>query len=143
MNPILEALAVDCEPITLPTRDDEILKKILSDNLVTLRAQEIMVAHFALEAVRQMKPAERQALLKRIGCGPRPAHHRVTWAVEPGLQSGRPMIKGTCGRCGNSCHFTGTPAAATTTTWSHCLVGPSRIPEAFIEEYRGKYGFTA
>jgi hypothetical protein len=140
MNPIIEVLLGNT---TLPDREDEILRKILSDNLVGIRTQDLMIQHFAIAAIRGMRESERLALIKRIGCGPRPANHVANWEVEAGLHSGRPQIKGTCGRCGQSCVYTGTPDGASTITWGHCSVGPSKIPEAVIEQYRSRFGFTA
>jgi hypothetical protein len=143
MNPILEALIADCsEPYTLPV-GDEIIKKITSDTLVGIRCMELMLADYAEKAIRQMHPAERIALRKRILPPPVPRHHRANWQVKPGLNFGRPMIYGACGRCGQDCHYDGKPSAAKDVLWSHCSVGPSKIPEAIIAEYSSKFGSTS
>jgi len=127
---------------SLPCPEEELRKKILSDNLVTLRAQELMISQFASEAIRQMHPVERQALIKRISPPPKPLH-QVGWKVESGLQSGKPRIVGYCGRCGQDCHYDGKPSSAKDVVWAHCTLGPSKFPVAIIEEYSGKFGYTS
>lgn len=141
-NPIIEAFNFTIWTMP-PDSEDEIIRKVVGDNLIGLRAQELMIRFFAAEAIKGLRPVERDALLKRMGYGPRPAQHHASWIVEPGLHSGKPTIRGTCGRCGNDCLFTGTPDVARSTVWAHCTVGPSRIPEAIIEEYKGRFGFTS
>lgn len=124
---------------------DEILKKILADHLVCQRAQELMVAYFSAAAISEMHPAERAALIKR--CSPPPAPpkpvHLVSWQVSGGLISGRVHIHGACGRCGQDVNFAGNPDQAAGVVWSHCTLGPSKIPAAIIEEYKNRHGFTA
>jgi len=68
MHPIIESLGLK----ELPAPEVELLQKILNDNLITIRAQELMIEQFAAAAIRQLHPIERAALLKRISPPPKP-----------------------------------------------------------------------
>jgi hypothetical protein len=138
MHPILKALGFE----TLPGPENETLKKVLNDNLVTLRAQELMVEHFAAQAIQQMHASERANLIKKIT--PPPAHkHLVSWIVQGGIHTGKTQIVGRCGRCGGDCFFDGKPEFAPGVIWSHCLLGPSKIPESVIEEYKDRFNYVS
>ena len=134
MHPIIESLGLK----ELPTTEVELLQKILQDNLVTLRAQQLMVSHFAVAAIEQMHPVERAALIKRISPPPTPVHH-ISWTVQKATHSGQLHIHGQCGRCGQDVNFTGKPDDAPHVVWSHCTLGPSKIPASVVEEYRAKH----
>ena len=136
MNPIIAALGIE----TFQGSEEELLKKILNDNLVALRAQELMVQHWAEAAIRKMHPVERQALIKRV-VPPPPVEYKVFWRVEGGLITGKPLLMGSCGRCGQTCHFDGKPAAASSVVWPHCSLGPSKPTESAIEEYKARFNF--
>src|SRR6266576_344150 len=89
MHPIIEALGLK----ELPAPEVELLQKIFNDNLISIRAQQLMIEHFAPEAIRQLHPMERTALLKRI-LPSKPAL-TITWGITRGLHSQKPMIVGT------------------------------------------------
>jgi hypothetical protein len=135
MNPIFLHLGV--EQLSIP--EAEALKKITSDNFVTLCCQELMVEHFLEEAIRRMHPIARAALLKKISPPPKPLH-KVLWEVVGGMHSGRAHIHGQCGQCGQDVRFTGSPDQAAGVLWSHCSLGPSKITESVIQEYAPKHG---
>jgi hypothetical protein len=152
-NPILEALGIaNLLPNTaFPGLEAEVLKKILADNFLTLRCQELMIRHFAVEAIQQMHPVERAALLKRISPTPKPAT-KVIWAAEEGHASGKPILSASCEGCRQTVYFGipevkqagakyvyPTPAdvdrAIENLRWSHC--GRTDTPSVyFIERYR-------
>jgi hypothetical protein len=73
------------------------LKRIISDNLVLTRAQELANRQFIVQAVRDMHILERQRLAKHA-CGglqqQKSAH--VSWFVETGLISHRLHIRAVC-----------------------------------------------
>jgi hypothetical protein len=88
LNPILKALGLSLE--TLPGPENELLKTILKDNFVTLRSQELMVEHFAAQAIEKMHAAEKAALIKKIT--PPPSQNSVRWSVGAGMKTDRPRI---------------------------------------------------
>jgi hypothetical protein len=139
MHNIIKALKESFELKELPASEVELLQKILADNLITLRAQQLMIEHFAAEAIRQLHPVERPAFLKRISPPPKPLY-KVLWEVKGGLHTGRPHIHGACGQCGQDVNFTGDPEQAPGVVWTHCPLGPSKIPESVIQVYETKHG---
>lgn len=56
----------------LPATYDEVLHKILRDNFVTLKSQDLMVREFATRAISEMRESEVDALKKRITLALRP-----------------------------------------------------------------------
>jgi len=85
-----------------------------------------MVEHFAPEAIRQLHPIERTALLKR-SFRPKPAL-TITWGITRGLHSQKPMIVGT--RNTESMFYDGPVADASKVVW----FGQS-IPPSVIQQY--------
>ncbi len=135
---IIEALGLQ----SLPASEQEaIIKKVLADNFVRLRTNEVMLEHFAAEAIGRMHSLEFSALHKRVNPPPpvQPLHF-VQWAVEPGL-SGKPFLRGLCGRCAQDCRFDGKPEAAKKIVWAHCTLGPSKPPEEALAEYARRFGY--
>jgi hypothetical protein len=129
---ILEALGMS----EFPAPDS--LKKILKDSFVQTKITELVIEHFAAEAIATMHPVEKAALLKRIGPPPVPAG-MVLWSVQQGTYAGTVAIHGSCGRCHADTNFFGKPADAQHVIWSHCTLGPSKISEVAIEEYKRRY----
>ncbi|HEV2522707.1 MAG TPA: hypothetical protein VGT24_10040 [Candidatus Acidoferrales bacterium] len=84
MHPLIEYLGLQNAG-----RESEVLNKIFSDNLVSLRSQELMIEHFGFEAIQKMHPLERERLIKRI-CPP--VDNTVRWAVSRGIYTNRPHI---------------------------------------------------
>jgi hypothetical protein len=137
MHPILQALGLELE--NLPGPEAEILKKILNDHLVAQMSQELMIAKFAGEAISRMHPVARAALLKRISPPPKPVY-KVFWEMLGGIHSGTAHIRGICGQCKQDVIFKGHPDYAQHVVWSHCSLGPSKIPESVIQDYSTKHG---
>lgn len=137
LHPILVALLESLELKELPAPETELLQKILNDNLITIRAQQLMVEHFAPEVIRQLHPQERAPFLKRIA-PPKPVH-LVLWTVQTSMHSRLIHIHGQCGRCGQDVNFTGKPDEAPLVKWGHCTLGPSAIPPQVIAEYKSVY----
>jgi hypothetical protein len=136
MHPIIESLFGTKE---LPSLEVELLKKILNDNFVTLCAQEQMIEFFAPAAIRKMHPTARAALITRISPPPKPVY-KVFWEMIGGIHSGTPHIRGICGQCKQDVIFKGQPDYAQHVVWSHCSLGPSKIPESVIQDYETKHG---
>jgi hypothetical protein len=113
------------------SQETEILKKILSDNFMTLRAQELMVGFFAPEVIRRMNPLERGALVKRIA-PPKQERPRVTWAIDKTPVGQEWFIF--AGLPNQAVHFTGTPEQARTWKFS----GES-VPKEILDEYARVY----
>ena len=101
MNPILEVLLGNTP---LPGPEDEILKKVLNDNLVRMRAMESLISSSAFDAVKNLLPIEKQALLKRIGCAPRPVGS-AQWGWRDSLNSNDKVFLASCSVCKNSVHI--------------------------------------
>jgi hypothetical protein len=134
MHPILEALGFK----TLHEPEDKILAKVLADNRLTLRSQQLMVEHFAEAAIKLMHPLERAALLKKVSPPPM-SKTPVTWSAEVGPATGVAAIYGFCSRCKQDVAFGGLQGASKTFQWFHCVLGPSSIPAEEIENWRAFY----
>jgi len=73
------------------------LKRIISDNLVLTRAQELANRQFIVQAVRDMHILERQRLAKHACDGlQQQTFPHVQWYVETGVTSGRLHVRATC-----------------------------------------------
>lgn len=95
MHPIISALNLT----ELPAPETELLQKILNDNLISIRCQQLMIEQFAPEAIRQLHPSyERPAFLKRIGAVPKPKG-RAVWGVVYLDISNRAFVKAECALC--------------------------------------------
>jgi hypothetical protein len=139
MHPIIESVGIK----NLPGSESELVKKILNDHLVCVRAQELMVEHFAAEAIRRMNPLEHDALVKRVSPAPKVVQSTVVnWSVRK-THSGewhifctgphRDMGDGTSAPSGTM-RFTGAPDDAKTFRFMGATV-----PAEIIEEYRRNY----
>lgn len=131
---ILEALGIE----NWPAPDSE--KKLLNDALVQQRALELVFRDYAPEVIQNMHPVERAACLKRIGPLPKPTY-LVSWTVQGGTLTGTPHIFGNCGQCKQTCRFDLKPEGAKYILWTHCNLGPSKIPEAVVEQYAALFGY--
>lgn len=132
-HPLLDLLTIteqDCRKAGVT--EAQVVKAILTDNLVTLRAQELMVHQFATHVVADMGLLEKERLRKHAL--PRVAE-KIGWEVNPISQySGQPMtgIRATCG--GESEMFMGSPEKAI--EWAF---HGQKCPAHLIEEYRRGY----
>jgi hypothetical protein len=129
MNPIIEALALK----ELPAPETELLQKILNDNLITIRAQQLMIEHFAPEAIKQLHPVhERPAFLKRISPPPAAALNaptsKVTWTIARAMLSQKAQI--VAKRGAETFVFVGKPADA-----AHVVMCGEKVPPEVIAEY--------
>jgi hypothetical protein len=96
MNPLLEELLGS--NATLPDREEEILRRILNDNFLNLRAQELMVRATIPLVIEKLLPIERQALIKRIGCAPRPVG-KASWGYRDLLNDTGKFFSASCPVC--------------------------------------------
>jgi hypothetical protein len=126
MHPIIAALNLT----ELPAPEVELLQKILNDNLISIRCQQLMIEQFAPEAIRQLHPSyERPAFLKRIGAVPKPKA-RAVWGVVYVDISNRAFVKAECPLC-KQCMQYGPPEKQNRTVYdrssgepvSHRIVG--------------------
>jgi hypothetical protein len=72
--------------------------KIIADNLVNLRVQELVASERATEAVGKFHPIEKQALRRRLGLIEESTDKpRVLWGIGPHPTSGKIIITAVCG----------------------------------------------
>ena len=132
MHPILKALGVTKLPIT--HSENDILKKFHADNLVLLRAQQLMVEQFGETVAKQMHPSEREAFLKRAGAIAS-EKSRVEFNVTTLPYSGAAVIRAVFNN--TETYFNGTPDQAR--AWKF---GGECCPAHVVEEYRLVYKFV-
>jgi hypothetical protein len=130
MNPIVKALYGD-EP--LPAPEEIILKKILQDNFLTLKAQELMVQCFAEGAIKMMLPLERTAMKRRFGpvaeSGPA---YEIRWSFSEGLNA--PFIKAALVRAGHEVESVQFDQPPDSFTWRG-----STVPAHVLQRYHAAY----
>lgn len=84
-------------------QEGEIIKRILADNLVTLRCQDAMVQAFVVGVVQGLHPLEKASLIKRLGIPPKkPGALWILYDTTQATEHSSPFsfgLKATCTRC--------------------------------------------
>jgi hypothetical protein len=141
MHPIIAALGVEIPP----DKESEVLAKIVRDNLVSLRAQELVTTAYGDVAIRQMHPREKAALLTRLGLGEKkPSAREITWHVAIPAVPGTPvaLVGRLIGEADDEgkrqiieeVRYQGTPENAHRVTWKN-----SRPPADVVAEYETQH----